>query len=33
MAKTDIIWQLKTHFRQENIRNVVILTDENVERF
>ncbi len=33
MAKTDIIWQLKTHFRQENIRNVVILTDENVDRF
>ena len=33
MAKTDIIWQLKTHFRQENIRNVVILSDENVERF
>lgn len=30
MGKTDIIRQLTEHFRQQNIRNVVILTDENV---
>ena len=33
MAKTDIIRQLSEHFRQQNIRNVVVLTDENVEKY
>ncbi len=32
MAKTDIIRQLSEHFQRENIQNVVILTDENVEK-
>ena len=32
MAKTDIIRQLSERFRQQDIRNVVVLTDENVER-
>ena len=31
MAKSDIIRQLSEHFRQQNIRNVVILTDKNVD--
>ena len=33
MDKTDIIRQLSEHFRQQNIRNVVVLTDENVEKY
>jgi 3-dehydroquinate synthase len=33
MAKTDIIRQLSEHFQRENIQNVVILTDENVEKY
>jgi 3-dehydroquinate synthase len=33
MAKTDIIRQLSEHFRQQNIRNMVVLTDENVEKY
>ena len=32
MAKKDIIRQLSEHFQQQNIRNVVVLTDENVEK-
>lgn len=32
MAKSDIIRQLLEHFQQKNIQNVVILTDENVEK-
>ena len=32
MGKTDIIRQLSEHFRQQNIRKVVILTDENVDK-
>lgn len=32
MAKTDIIRQLADYFQQENIRQAVILTDENVNR-
>ncbi len=32
MAKSDIIRQLLEHFRRKNIQNVVILTDENVEK-
>lgn len=32
MAKTDIIWQLFEHFRHQNIRKAVVLTDENVEK-
>jgi len=32
MAKTDIIRQLFEHFQRKNIRNVVVLTDENVEK-
>lgn len=32
MAKSDIVQQLTGHFRQQNIRNVVVLTDENVEK-
>lgn len=32
MANTDIIRQLSEHFQRENIQNVVILTDENVEK-
>jgi 3-dehydroquinate synthase len=32
MAKTDIIRQLSEHFQQQSIRNVVVLTDENVEK-
>ena len=32
MAKTDIIRQLSEHFQRQNIRNVVVLTDENVEK-
>lgn len=31
MAKSDTIRQLDDHFRRENIRNVVILTDKNVD--
>ena len=31
MAKSDIIQQLDVHFRREKIRNVVILTDKNVD--
>ena len=33
MAKTDTIRQIYDHFRQQNIRNVVVLTDENVEKY
>ena len=33
MGKKDIIRQLSEHFRQQNIRKVVILTDENVEKY
>ena len=33
MAKTDIIRQLSEHFQQQSIRNVVVLTDENVEKY
>lgn len=33
MAKTDIIRQLFEHFRCQNIRKVVVLTDENVEKY
>ena len=33
MAKTDIIRQLSEHFQRKNIRNVVVLTDENVEKY
>lgn len=33
MAKSDIIRQLSVHFRQQNIRKVVVLTDENVEKY
>lgn len=32
MAKSDIIRQLSEHFRRQNISNVVVLTDENVEK-
>lgn len=32
MGKADIIRQLSEHFRRQNIRNVVVLTDENVEK-
>ena len=32
MGKKDIIRQVSEHFQQKNIRNVVILTDENVEK-
>ena len=32
MAKKDIIRQLSECFRQQNIRKVVVLTDENVEK-
>lgn len=32
MAKSDIIRQLLEHFQRKNIQNVVILTDENVEK-
>ena len=32
MDRTDIIRQLKEYFQREEIRNVVILTDENVEK-
>jgi len=33
MAKTDIIRQLSEHFQRQNIQNVVVLTDENVEKY
>lgn len=33
MGKIDIIRQLSAFFRQQNIRNVVVLTDENVEKY
>ena len=33
MAKTDIIRQLSEHFRRKNIHDVVVLTDENVEKY
>ena len=33
MAKTDIIRQLSEHFRQQNIQKLVVLTDENVEKY
>ena len=33
MAKTDIIRQLFEHFRRQNIQRVVVLTDENVEKY
>lgn len=33
MANRDIIRQLLEHFRRENTRNAVVLTDENVERY
>ncbi len=32
MGKMDVIRQLSEHFRRQNIRKVVILTDENVEK-
>ena len=32
MATSDIIRQLSEHFRRQNISNVVVLTDENVEK-
>ena len=32
MGKADIIRQLSEHFQRQNIRNVVVLTDENVEK-
>ena len=33
MEKKDIIRQLSEHFRQQNIRKAVVLTDENVEKY
>ena len=33
MAKTDIIRQLSEHFHQQNIQKLVVLTDENVEKY
>ncbi len=33
MGKKDIIRQLSEHFRRQNIRKVVVLTDENVEKY
>ncbi len=33
MTKTNIIRQLSEHFRQQNIRKAVVLTDENVEKY
>lgn len=33
MAKKDIIRQLSEHFQRQNIQNLVVLTDENVEKY
>ena len=33
MANTGIIRQLTAHFQRQNIHNVVVLTDENVEKY
>ena len=33
MAKTDIIRQFSEHFHQQNIQKLVVLTDENVEKY
>lgn len=33
MTRTDIIRQLSEHFRCQNIGNVVVLSDENVEKY
>lgn len=32
MVKNEVIQQLKEHFQRQNIRNVVVLTDDNVDR-